>query len=177
MRVSVEKKFDLSKIRLDLSKQINMFADSVILDHKKRLSNGQDIHEKPFKKLSPSTIHSKRNKNLPKPRTPLYGEGIMLNVYSVKKATRSNQENIIIPPKKRSKVAAYHQQGTGPYTIRPRTSRYLGPLFSSSGQKYFAREVNHPGLSKREWFGITKTQEKKGLQLIELAIERLLRRG
>jgi len=177
LKLNISKNFDLSKVRFDLSKQINMMAGSVVLDHKKRLSNGQDIHEKPFIKLSASTIHSKRFKNLPKPRIPLYGKGIMLNVYSKQRATKNKQINIIIPPKKRAEVATYHQSGTAPYVIKPKIANVLGPLFSSRGNKYFAKKVNHPGLPKREWFGITKKQEKKGLRLIERAISRILRRA
>ena len=173
--IEINKNFNLSKIKFDLSRQINMFAGSVIQDHKKRLQHGQGVDEKKMKKLSPSTIHGKRHNNLSKPRIPLYGEGKMLNVYSKERATKSKPINIIIPPNSRKEVASYHQFGTGPYSIKAKNSPVLGPLFNSKGQKYFSKKVNHPGLPKREWFGITKKQEIKGLKLINKAIDRMIR--
>jgi hypothetical protein len=174
-KIKIDKHFDLSKIKFDLSKQINMFAGSVIRDHKKRLRYGQGVDEKQMKKLSPSTIHAKRFNNASKPRVPLYGEGKMLNVYSKQRATKSRPINIIIPPKSRKEVASYHQSGTGSYTIKAKNAKVLGPLFNSRGQKYFAKEVKHPGLPKREWFGITKKQEIKGLKLINKTIARMIK--
>ena len=98
-----------------------------------------------------------------------------MKVYSKQRATKSKQLNIIIPPKKRAEVGLYHQNGTGPYTIKPKGNNLLGPIFNSSGERFFAKEVNHPGISQREWFGITKKQEKNGLRLMEKAIDRLLK--
>lgn len=174
LSIELEKKFNLSKVKFDLSKQINMFAGSVVLDHKNRLKYGQDVYEKPMKKLSGSTIQSKRNKGMRKPRVPLYGKGVMLNVYPVQRATKTKPLAIIIPPKKRKEVASYHQNGTKPYVIKSKT-KLLGPIFTPRGDKFFAKKVNHPGLPKREWFGITVKQEKKGLKLIELEIDRILK--
>ena len=173
LSVDIEKNFDLSKVKFDLSKQINMFAGAVILDHKTRLNHGQDINGKPMKKLSGSTIQSKRAKRMKKPRVPLYGKGIMKNVYSKQRATKSNPLNIIIPPKEREKVAVYHQNGTKPYVIKSK-DKMLGPIYTPRGNKFFAKKVNHPGLAKREWFGITEKQERNGLRLIELEIDRIL---
>ena len=173
--VSVEKDFDLTRVKFDMSKQINMVAGAIIKDHKNRLTYGQDVNEKPMEKLSGSTIQSKRARKMKKPRIPLYGKGVMLKVYSKQSATKNNPVNIIIPPKKREKVAVYHQKGTRPYKIKPKKAKRLGPLFTPRGDIYFAKQVNHPGLPKREWFGVTKTQEKKGVKLMELEIERILR--
>lgn len=181
MRVTfdIAKKFDLKKIKFDFSKQINLMADSIVKDHKTRLQFGQGVNEKPMARLKGSTIASKRFKNLPKPRVPLYGKGVMLNVYVKKRATRSVPQAIIIPPLKRKEVAKYHQFGTtGPYSIRPKKENgKLGPIFTSRGKMTFRKEVLHPGIAKREWFGITKKQEKRGFRFISLEIDRILNRA
>ena len=170
----ISKKFDLRKIKFNLSKEINLWADAVVLDHKKRLQFGQGVDESPMKRLKGSTIQSKRFKMMPKPRVPLYGTGAMSKVYVKKRARRSKQVAIIIPPKKRKEVAIYHQFGTpGPYPITPNPPKTrLGPIFTPRGAKYFPKKVMHPGLPKREWFGITKKQERTGFRLMEKEINR-----
>lgn len=173
----VEKKFDLSKITFDMSKQLNEFADAIVLDHKNRLQFGQGVDMKPMAKLKGSTIASKRFKRLKKPRIPLYGTGLMSKVYVKKRASKTKQRAIVIPPKKRKEIAKYHQYGTsGPYPIRPiPPNNKLGPIFTNRGEMTFRKKVMHPGLKKREWFGITVKQEKVGLRLISNEIERVLK--
>tara|TARA_R110000744_G_scaffold137110_2_gene247519 strand:+ start:2018 stop:2560 length:543 start_codon:yes stop_codon:yes gene_type:complete len=173
----ISKKFNLKKINFNLSKEINLWADAVVLDHKKRLQFGQGVNENPMKKLTAGTVHSKRFKGFSKPRIPLYGTGAMSKVYVKKRASASKQKAIIIPPKKRQEVAKYHQFGTpGPYLIEPKPPKTrLGPIFTSRGGQYFPKSVMHPGLPKREWFGITKSQERVGFKLIESEINRQTR--
>lgn len=175
---TIEKKFDLRKVRFDFSKQLNDFADAVVLDHKTRLQHGQGVDMKPMAKLKGSTIASKRFKRRKKPRVPLYGTGLMSKVYVKKRASKSQQRAIVIPPKKRAEIGKYHQYGTsGPYPIRPKPPKTkLGPIFTDRGEMTFRKKVMHPGLKKREWFGITIKQEKVGLRLISNEIERQLRR-
>ena len=48
--MSVEKDFDLTRVKFDMSKQINMVAGAIIKDHKNRLTYGQDVNEKPMEK-------------------------------------------------------------------------------------------------------------------------------
>lgn len=47
--------------------------------------------------------------------------------------------------------APYHEYGTPPYTIRPRTARVLA-WRTATGARRFARIVRHPGLRPRPFF-------------------------
>ena len=142
----VEKNFDLGKIKLDLSKELNMSADIIILDIENGINYGRDINGTKFKKLAPSTIRGKRLGGSKTPRIALSDKEIMKKVYvpSGKRATQSNQSVEIIPPKKRADIGVYHQTG-------------------------------NPVLPKREWFGISKTAESRAFKMIELMIEKEIR--
>jgi len=177
MAVKVRKNFNLQSVirKLDLTREINLMADSVVADHKKRGKFGIGINNKKMKRLKASTIHSKRAKGSSKPRTPLYDTGTMTDVSVVSRATRQRQRAKIVPPKSRQDIGVYHQNGTRPYTIKPRTANVLGPIYNNRGGTYFAKEVRHTGVPKREWFGITKEQEQKGLRRIARKIDMALR--
>ena len=109
--IDISKAFNLKKIKFDLSKEINEAAKAVVKDHDRRLSFGQGVDGKMMAKLQPSTIKSKRLKGYAKPRVPLYATGTMKNIRIDKKATRIDQEAKLTPPKSRSEVGVYHQQG------------------------------------------------------------------
>ena len=109
--IDISKAFNLNKINFDLSKEINEAAKAVVKDHDKRLSFGQGVDGKMMAKLQPSTIKSKRLKGYAKPRVPLYATGTMKNLRIDKKATRANQEARLTPPKSRSEIGVYHQEG------------------------------------------------------------------
>lgn len=175
--MKVKKNFSLKKIvrQLDLTREINLMADAITNDHKKRGRFGIGIHGRKLKKLKGGTIAQKRATNKPKPRIPLYGEGIMTNVVVTQRANKANQQARIKPPKSRQEVGVYHQNGTRPFTITARNGKVLGPMYNSRGQKFFAKSVRNGGLPKREWFGVTKEMEAKGLKRIARKIDRALK--
>ena len=175
--VTVTKNFNLAKINLDLSKELNMAADIIVKDIESGIEHGRDINGTSFKKLKPSTIHSKRDRGSSTPRIALSDKGVMKKVYvpSGKRATKTKQRVEIIPPKKRADIGAYHQLGTKPHKIRVKKAKVLFPLFDSRGNKFGAKEVNHPGVPKREWFGISKTAESRVMKMTELRIEKEIR--
>lgn len=109
--IDISKAFNLKKIKFDLSKEINEAAKAVVKDHDRRLSFGQGVDGKMMAKLQPSTIKSKRLKGYRKPRVPLYATGTMKNIRIDKKATRLDQEARLTPPKSRSEIGVYHQEG------------------------------------------------------------------
>ena len=109
--IDISKAFNLNKISFDLSKEINEAAKAVVKDHDKRLNYGQGVDGKMMAKLQPSTIKSKRLKGYRKPRVPLYATGTMKNIRIDKKATRLDQEARLTPPKSRSEIGVYHQEG------------------------------------------------------------------
>ena len=148
MSVTVTKNFDLGKINLDLSRELNEAADVVVLDIENGIKYGRDITGSPMTKLQPDTIADKRKKGYPSPRTALFATGTMKKVYipKSKRANKTRQVVEIIVAKKRDDVGVYHQKGGG-------------------------------NLPKREWFGISKTAEKRAFNLLEMRVEQELRRA
>ncbi len=148
MSVTVTKNFDLGKINLDLSRELNEAADVVVLDIENGIKYGRDITGSPMAKLQPDTIADKRKKGYSSPRTALFATGTMKKAYvpKGKRANKTRQVVEIIPAKKRKDIGVYHQKGGG-------------------------------NLPKREWFGISKTAEKRAYKAMELRIEQELRRA
>jgi len=143
--VKVEMKFNLSKIKLDLHKELNQAAGIVKADHFQRLESGMGVKGPliPSKKV----IEGRGGKTLVE-------TGQMRNLL-VDRATKDKQEAIIYVGDKRrykgknvtpAQVGAFHQEGEG-------------------------------NLPKREWFGFTVDIEKKILRLLELTIDREIRRA
>jgi len=141
MSVTVTKNFDLNKINLDLTKELNLAGQIIRDDHFKRLERGQGVDGPmiPSKKKSGKT---------------LVETGKMRKLI-IDKATKQNQEVEIYPGRKQtypgtdvtmSDVGGFHQSGAG-------------------------------NLPVRKWFGITKKAEARIVKMMELEIEREIRRA
>lgn len=139
--ITVTKNFDLNKITLDLTKELNRAGEIIHEDHFQRLEKGQGVKGalKPSKKTSGKT---------------LVNTGKMRNLV-IEKAKKDKQEVEIHPGRKETypgtnvtmaDVGAFHQEGAG-------------------------------NLPVREWFGITKKAEKRILKMVELEIERQIKRA
>ena len=139
--VTVTKNFDLNRINLDLTKELNTAGQIVRKDHFQRLEQGLGIKGAltPSKKAIGKT---------------LVRTGKMRNLV-VDKATKVKQEVNIHPGEKQtypnsnitmSDVGGFHQEGAG-------------------------------NLPKREWFGITVKAEKDIMKMVELEIERQIKRA
>jgi len=139
--ITVTKNFDLNKITLDLTKELNRGAQIIKKDHFQRLEKGQGVRGvlKPSKKKSGKT---------------LVESGKMRNLV-IEKATKQNQEANIHPGEKQSypgtsvtmsDVGGFHQTGAGDLPVR-------------------------------EWFGITTKAEKDIMKMVELEIERQIKRA
>ena len=143
--ITVTRNFNLNKINLDLTKELNTAGQIVRKDHFQRLEGGLGIKGAltPSKKAIGKT---------------LVRTGKMRNLV-VDKATKMNQEVNIHPGEKQvyvvngkptkvtmSDVGSFHQEGAG-------------------------------NLPKREWFGITVKAEKDIMKMVELEIERQIKRA
>ena len=139
--ITVTRNFNLNKINLDLTKELNTAGQIVRKDHFQRLEGGLGIKGAltPSKKAIGKT---------------LVRTGKMRNLV-VDKATKVKQEVNIHPGEKQtypnskvtmSDVGSFHQEGAG-------------------------------NLPKREWFGITVKAEKDIMKMVELEIERQIKRA
>jgi len=154
MTLDVKAKFDFSKLKLDLSKDINIAAQTVVQDIKNANKNNMTIQYKPIKPLSPKTIMIKSKKGYDTPGRALYATGRMVGAgskpqvggrgpYLKKRATTSDQTAEISPSEDRIEIGSIHQ-------------------------------VGDPGrnLPARPWFGISTVAEKR----IEFAFKSKLAR-
>ena len=139
--ITMTKNFDLKKINLDLTKELNRAGQIIKEDHFKRLDRGQGVSGPmiPSQKTSGKT---------------LVNTGKMRKLV-IDKATKMNQEVVVHPGEKQtykgtdvtmSDVGGFHQSGAG-------------------------------NLPVREWFGITKKAEKRIVKMMELEIEREIKRA
>jgi len=139
--ITMTKDFDLKKINLDLTKELNLAGQIIKEDHFKRLDKGQGVSGPmiPSQKTSGKT---------------LVNTGKMRKLV-IDKATKMNQEVVVHPGEKQtykgtdvtmSDVGGFHQFGAG-------------------------------NLPVREWFGITKKAEKRIVKMMELEIEREIKRA
>ena len=135
------KNFDLKKINLDLTKELNQAGQIIREDHFKRLDRGMGVSGPmiPSQKTSGKT---------------LVDTGKMRKLV-IDKASKTNQEVVIHPGEKQrykgtdvtmSDVGGFHQSGAG-------------------------------NLPVREWFGITKKSEQRIVKMMELEIEREIKRA
>ena len=177
MSVTVTKDFDLGKINLDLHKELNLCGEIIKKDHYQRLEKGQGVDGSQMKALSPNTEASKGSSKI------LVKSGKMRKLL-IEKASKSNQQVVLHPERKQkykgtnvtmSDVGGYHQSGTSPYKIVPIKAKKLS--FKTANGWVHTDKVNHPGLPKREWFGISEKTEKKCVDLIEMRIEKELNRA
>ena len=139
--ITMTKNFDLKKINLDLTKELNQAGRIIRTDHFKRLDRGQGVSGPmiPSQKTSGKT---------------LVNTGKMRKLV-IDEATKMNQEVVVHPGEKQtykgtdvtmSDVGGFHQSGAG-------------------------------NLPVREWFGITKKAEKRIVKMMELEIEREIKRA
>ena len=139
--ITVTKNFDLNRINLDLTKELNTAGQIVRKEHFQRLEQGLGVKGvlTPSKKATGKT---------------LVRTGKMRNLV-VDKATKAKQQVNIHPGEKQtypnsnvtmSDVGSFHQEGAG-------------------------------NLPKREWFGITNKAEKDIMKMVELEIERQIKRA
>jgi len=162
---------------------INNMARAIKSDIAYGIEYGVDINGKLFQPLKPSTIQSKRNQTrfkgertqpLPHPRIPLFATGRLQNVILKETAKPDSLKARLVMPQSRQNIGRYHNEGTEPYTITPKSKKMLGPLYSSRGKRYFAKTVHHPGLPKREWFGISVRAKAVIFRLQEQFFNRIL---
>lgn len=167
-----KQQFDPKK-PLQVHKVVNLMADMIVKDIKDGITtHSKDIKDAPFKKLSPNTIASKRKKG--QSDKPLLAEGKMKEVYVRTRAKVAKQTAVIgINKRDRGLVSGVHQEGTSGYTITPKNKPRL--VFETAQGTVYAKQVNHPGVPKREWFGFSTRVKPKLVALVRKMLKKELR--
>lgn len=153
--IKTEINFDLGKIKLDFTEELNKFGDIIKSDIKDKVSKGVDIEGRRFQPLKARTVQAKKRKGSSTPNKPLLDTGLMAGKgkgpYTPKggRATKAKQIEEVIMPKKRQVAGVWHNIGG-----------------STAGQP-----------PQRAWFGISTKAEREGLQLILDHIQREIDRA
>jgi phage gpG-like protein len=99
--------------------------------------------ETKWRPLSPNTIAGRRKAS----SKPLQDKGLLRASWTT---ARGNPKVVgdTVSVTSNVKYAPYHEFGSGPFTIRPKTAKRLA--FMTAGGMRFAKEIHHPGIPKRQ---------------------------
>ena len=139
--LNITKNFDLKKIKFDLTKELNIGGFIVRQDHIDRLDRGLGVDGRAMQKLKKSTVKAKGSNQI------LVDTDKMRRL-NVKKATPTKQIVLIEPGAKRR------------YPKTNVTPKQVGRWHQEGAGS----------LPKREWFGISKTAEKRVIKQAERKI-------
>ena len=139
-------KFDLKKLKLDLTKELNIAGQIVRSDHFQRLERGVGVNGS-MQPLADSTIKKKGHSQI------LVDTGKMRNLI-LNKANKIKQLVTLHPGKKQKRKGGVTNADIG--------------LFHQQGNP-------SNNLPKREWFGITKNAQLRAIKMIELKIDKIIR--
>ena len=154
--------------KLDLHDDINEIALMIRKDIRDGIASRKDINDKSFVPLASSTIASKGHDRV------LWDTETMQNLPPIVKATKGKLIAQVHVAKARTSIGMYHNKGTSPYQIKAKGKKPLS--FKTDSGWVHTRLVNHPGLPKREWFGIGKRGLAKIRQFTALAFAEKLKR-
>lgn len=119
-----------------------------------------------WKKLSPNTVAGRR-----KGSSRILQDRGMLKLSTLSKSAPGNIRRFAknsLTMGTRQKVAPWHQWGTKPYVIQPKSKKVLS-FMTASGRVYVKR-VNHPGLTARP-FVVIQTEDE--MAMAKLAMDHM----
>ena len=151
MSVRVEMNFDLDKIKLDLSKELNFVAKIIKKDHYQRLEKGDGVDGIRMRPIATSTILEKKKSK----------DGrISSNAYKILVATGGMRNLEIVKATRDLPFIEVH-----PGRIR----KYKGTNLTMADVG--AKHQYGIGVPVREWFGISEDVEQRAYKHIILRIE------
>ena len=157
MSIKVDWNFDLNKINLDLSKELNQVAKIIRKDHHQRLEKGDGVDGIKMRALSIRTILKKKKSK----------DGrISSNAYKILVATGGMRNLEIV---KATRDLPFIEVHPG------RIKKYKGTNLTQADVG--AKHQYGIGVPVREWFGISEKAEEKAYKLIELKIEKEINRA
>ena len=161
-RSRVSKSYNLKglpkEIKIRAAEMLNKIADDFVKDMIQSAQRGIDVNNKPFARLSPNTIASKRLSGSPTAKNPLMDTGLLVNgIWVKKRATVGSARAIITVPgkKKRQQIGSIHNRGGFPHKIRGKGKKLAFVVAGGKGGAAgvrFANEVQHPGVPQRKFF-------------------------
>ena len=139
IKAKVSKTFNLKKIKLDLSDELNDGIKVISKDIEYGIDKGVQFN-KPFKRNAPSTI---KKKGFDK---PLEETGLMKDASKmiVSKATTKKQESSLLPNSKRIKIASYNQEDREFWGISDNAERKVITMVKNKIRKNIKKSHSHP---------------------------------
>lgn len=84
----------------------------------------------------------------------------------------SLEEGTAYTSKSGAPIAVYQNEGTSPYTIRPKKAGGLLRFVGNNGAFHFAKEVHHPGLPARPFLEVPDSSwERLGKEVADTLVE------
>ena len=172
VKITAKKNFDLNKIKLDVSKELNLIGDMIRKDIRMGIKAQRTIDGKVMKPLHPFTV---KEKGFP---APLIKEGIMSRI-NVKKATKKKQEVKIYPAKQRTQpikgfplgIAEIQQKGA-----RIRVTDNMRAYLHGRGL-HLSKKTQSLEIPARPWFGISDKIMRDIPRMIKARIRQEIRRA
>ena len=173
MALGVAIKLDQRKFQRDLRELARFFGDTG-----KLLSAIGDRHlgwidqnfrqggaEKKWKPLSPNTIASRRGGS----------SAILQDTGRLKQSFVKKVGSDRVDVGTEEKKALWHQDGTKPFTIRPKSGKVL--RFVTAGGVVFTRAVRHPGLPARPLLPSDRLGERLALETAQAAVDKAAKKA
>jgi hypothetical protein len=120
-----------------------------------RTKRGKDMNRKSFTPYSLLTKISRNKNKRSSGHVTLTYDSKMLNSI-VAKRRNSNTVALFFASQEENDIAVWQHFGTNPYTI---TAKGNG-LANKKAGLYFGKEVHHPGLPSRKFFGLSRRDRK-----------------
>jgi hypothetical protein len=135
--------------KLDLHKEVNVVASMLVKDIRDGIATKKDIDDRDFKKLKPSTVRQKKRKGYSRPSTPLWGTGMMKEVFVKPRAKKGKEIAKVQVPKGRDGV-----------------------------NRIVVGDIHNKGdniMPQRKWYGVGSRAEKKIDQYVKQALREKMR--
>ena len=143
MEMSVQANFNLNRIKLDLTDELNDGLDIIAKDIESGIKRGAQFN-KPFKRNAEKTVKKKGFDH------PLKHTELMMDAKKMIKdrARKSRQEAILMPNERRQDIAAWNQEGTDHIPPRPffGISKDAERKIILNAKQKIEREVKYAGL-------------------------------
>lgn len=127
----------------------------------------QEGRPRKWKALAPNTIANRRKGS----KRILQDKGLLRQSVLAKSGTgnirKITKDSLTMGT--RQKTAAFHQWGTKPYTIVPRSKKVLS--FMTTSGRVFVKKVNHPGLVPRPFIVIQIQDEE---QMVKTTLDHMV---
>ena len=129
-----------SKLKLDLSQELNDAAAIVKTDIQMRYDKAIDLQGNALEQLQPETIMAKKRKGYKHAARPLTATGNMRNNQKIEKATKTKQRAVISIGPTRDEIYGYHHEGND--ELPPRRTFGIGEGVGEKIDRFVQKKID-----------------------------------